>query len=122
MRMLVRRFGFISYLKKRKFAAFVVLVAIVIISYLLSEQIVVKASFYLDKANTETRIAGIVKMFLLLVLTCFYAWDKRQVLYEYIPLFAAIVIVGAERVNLIGYFVFLCYALGVRGGVNLVCC
>lgn len=37
----------------------------------------------------------------------------------FIPLFMAVFLFGDERINILGYFIFLYYALFVRRGLNV---
>lgn len=45
--------------------------------------------------------------------------NKLQVFLIFIPLFGAVYFLGGERVNMMGYFVFLFYALQHKRGFNL---
>ncbi len=48
----------------------------------------------------------------------FYSRTKKDVVLYFFPLFLAVALVGGDRVNLFGYFLFLLYALPVRRGFN----
>lgn len=53
------------------------------------------------------------------MLSIVYAKDKYTTVYAFIPLFLAVYFVGGGRVNFIGYFAFLFFALHYKKGFNL---
>ena len=51
-------------------------------------------------------------------MTLIYSRKKREIVFLYFPLFIAIFLIGGDRLNMFGYFIFLYYALQVNRGVN----
>lgn len=60
----------------------------------------------------------LVKISVLLLLTLLYARKKGEVFLLFVPLVAAICLVGDSRINIFGYFIFLYYGSQVRHGWN----
>jgi hypothetical protein len=52
-------------------------------------------------------------------LTLWYAKKKKEVVLIFIPLFVSVYLIGGERVNMMGYFVFLYYVLPIKKGFNM---
>ena len=67
----------------------------------------------------EHGLVDIVKVSVLFVLTLWYSKNKREVVFTFVPLIIAAYLVGGERVNMMGYFIFLYYALPIRKGFNI---
>ncbi|MBD2837689.1 hypothetical protein ID144_11600 [Pseudomonas sp. JM0905a] len=82
---------------------------------LISAQLVSKFNSYYEGFRGVEELARVLA-FLLLAL--YYAEKKTEVLLFFIPLVATVMLVGGDRVNILAYFVFLYYALSVRGGFN----
>jgi len=76
-----------------------------------------KFQHYHEIAGHE--LADLVRIFALFILTLWYAKDKEEVVFIFIPLFVSVYLIGGDRVNMLGYFVFLYYALPVRKGFNV---
>ena len=112
------KFGGIKFLKKQKLTVFISLLVVGAASIVLREQIMQKLSVYISTNTLDSLISGVVKLGLFFLLAVYYSKEKIRVLYEFLPLVIAVALIGGERVNLIGYFIFLFYALKVRGGVN----
>jgi len=95
---------------------FIIILGVILIS-LFYMPILNKIEYYMIYGQVN-----IYKLLLFMLLTLFYARRKNN-LYEVIFLFLFLIImvsiVGEERVNLIGYFIFLYYALKVKKGINL---
>lgn len=84
---------------------------------LIFEQLVSKFNSY------YTGIRGIdesMRVFIFFALSIWYARSKwKEVTLIYFPLILIVFLVGGDRVNIIGYFVFIYYALKIRGGKNI---
>jgi len=83
--------------------------------WLLRDYIGFKMSAYFD-SRTVLELARIV-VFALLAM--WYSQDKRQTVALFIPVMIAVFVVGGDRVNMFGYFLFLYYGVQVKGGWNL---
>lgn len=59
------------------------------------------------------------RMAIFFIMSFYYAKNRPQVVFVFIPMALAVFLVGDERVNLMGYFVFLYYALPVAKGINI---
>jgi len=64
-------------------------------------------------------VADLVRIFAFFILTLWYAKNKEEVTLIFIPLFISVYLIGGERINMMGYFVFLYYALPVNKGFNV---
>jgi hypothetical protein len=82
--------------------------------YLMSEQITLKYAAYSDNGG----IFGVWKVVVFFILSMLYSKDKRETTLIFSALMVAAYLVGGERVNLYGYFVFLYYGLRFKGGKN----
>lgn len=81
---------------------------------------VVSAKYTNYAADTaEKGFGDIINIFILAFLSCFYSKDKSGPFVLFIPLVLAVAMVGSERINFLGYFVFLYYGLRYRGGWNV---
>ncbi|RLA83985.1 MAG: hypothetical protein DRG78_02695 [Epsilonproteobacteria bacterium] len=80
------------------------------ISHKLSLYLAMKDGFY---------ISDTFKLLAFLVLTLFYSKNKSESITLFIPLFVVAFLLGGERINLYGYFIFLYYALPVNRGLNI---
>ncbi len=90
------------------------LLVFVVIFY---SQILSKVQYYF--INGESHL---YKIFLFMLLTIIYAGKKQNienVVLLFIPLIILTFIVGDERVNMMGYFIFLYYAVQVNKGINM---
>lgn len=82
--------------------------------YFMSDQILNKFSAYSDQGG----IFGMWKLTVFFLLAIYYSKDKVEAASLFLPLFFAVFLIGGERVNLFGYFLFLYYALQFKGGRN----
>lgn len=82
--------------------------------YLMSAQITQKYLSYSDSGG----IFGVWKLGVFFILSMLYSKDKRETTLIFSVLMVAVFLVGGERVNLYGYFVFLYYGLQFKGGKN----
>ena len=58
------------------------------------------------------------KILIFLLLALLYAKKKSEPVILFVPLAIAVLLVGGERVNSFGYFIFLYYGLRYKGGWN----
>jgi len=65
------------------------------------------------------KLGDLFKISSVLLLAVFYAKDKKQACYVFVPIVFAVLIVGSDRVMMMGYFFFLYYGLKVNRGYNL---
>ena len=63
-------------------------------------------------------IEDLLKISVFFALALWYSKNKIQVFLVFIPLFIAVYFLGGERVNMMGYFVFLFYGLQYKRGLN----
>jgi hypothetical protein len=83
--------------------------------YIMWDQIVIKFAAYYGSGGLE----ALGKAFVFFLLSINYAKKKSEAIFLFIPIFIAIFLVGGERVNIFGYFIFLYYGLNYRGGRNI---
>lgn len=81
---------------------------------LVGNQIISKFQAYYG----ERGLIELVRMLAFLLLALWYSKKKSETFIIFIPLVIAAFLVGGERVNLLGYFVFLYYGLQFRKGWN----
>lgn len=74
------------------------------------------ASYY--ALNINQTALQFVRTALFLILSLSYSKTKLITTLQFVPLFLAVFIVGAERVNMLSYILFLYYGLKFNGGVN----
>ena len=61
----------------------------------------------------------LARILVFFLLSLFYSKEKSQVFILFLPLIISVFLVGGDRVNLYGYFVFLYYALQINRGWNI---
>ncbi len=83
---------------------------------LLASQIYTK--FSIHSQHESRTVLDFARIFLFLALALLYSKDKRETLLLFIPLVVAIFLLDPNRLNMLGYFAFLYYALHYRGGWN----
>lgn len=83
---------------------------------LIFDQLYTKFIAYFE---VRSSFADYWKMLVFFLLALWYCPKKSSVIFIYIPLFVAVLFFGGERVNVLGYFFFIYYALGVNRGLNL---
>ena len=54
-----------------------------------------------------------------MLLTILYGQSRKQVIYLFIPLVFIVLLIGGDRVLMLGYFVFLYVGVQVNRGFNL---
>jgi len=102
--------GYVTY------TLIVSVVMFVLISILLGPHIISKISHYVGQDGVK----GVVKIIIIAIPTIYYAKNNRKsVFFIFIPIALVSGIIGAERVFILAYFLFLYFALQVKGGFNL---
>ena len=79
------------------------------------EQITLKLSSYYEPRD----LSELIKVFSLYVVALYYSKHKTDITIIYFPLFVAIFLLGGERLNMFGYFIFLYFMLPIKKGFNL---
>lgn len=69
--------------------------------------------------ETEIKLFDLAKILVVMALTLFYARNRKQAFYLFIPLVVVVMIIGSDRVLMLGYFVFLYYGVQVNRGLNI---
>jgi len=82
--------------------------------FIMREQLMTKFHSYYEFRE----IVDLLKVFILLVLSLWYSRKRLETVLMFIPIIGAVLLVGGERVNVLGYFLFLYYALPVNRGYN----
>lgn len=75
-----------------------------------------------SKINSYFEIRGVfelIKLGAFFILSYFYAKDKSNAVALFVALFFLVLIFGGERINFLGYFVFLYFSLQYKKGFNL---
>jgi hypothetical protein len=85
--------------------------------YYLGDHIFIKFLFY-SEAASEKGADEILRLLIFFCLSFMYSSDRRQVVLIFIPLAVSVMLIGGDRINMFGYFIFLFYGLRYRGGVN----
>ncbi len=78
----------------------------------------IETKFY-SYANESIELMDALRLSLFFLLAMFYSRKRLETASMFIPLYIAVLIVGGERINLYGYFIFLYYALPINKGVNI---
>lgn len=76
----------------------------------------------LSKVNSYFELKGVfelIKIGAFFILSYFYAKDKSNAVALFVPLFFLVLIFDGERINFLGYFVFLYFSLQYKKGFNL---
>lgn len=90
-------------------------VGVVAILAVLGNHISSKVDAYYSESNTAVEL---IKMLAFFALSFLYSKNKADTIYAFVPLLVFVFLLGGERVNVIGYFVFLYFSLHYRGGLN----
>lgn len=77
-----------------------------------------ETKFY-SHVNENFDIMDTLRLSLFLLLAAFYSRKKLETVSLFIPLYVVAMIIGGDRVNLYGYFIFLYYALPINKGINM---
>ena len=109
----IKRFlntGFISV------TLLIIFIFTIFFSFFVADHIIAKVNYY----SVQNGLLGMIKIIIITIPTLYYAKNERKnVLYIIIPILIAGSIVGAERIVILVYFIFLYYALRVKRGWNL---
>jgi hypothetical protein len=82
---------------------------------------IVMASQLITKFNSYFALRGIADLLRILIffaLSLWYSKRRSETVALFLPMCLAVLLFGGERINLLGYFMFLYYALPVRKGIN----
>jgi hypothetical protein len=104
-------YGVIS---KKLIISFFFIGVIIVISL---EQILSKFNYY-NNSRDLSDLSDLIKICFFLTLSLWYSGNKVQVIALFIPVFIAVLLLGGGRINLLGYFIFLYYALPKNNGLN----
>ncbi len=66
----------------------------------------------------EHDITDLFKIFIFFIFSLYYSKNTTEVILIFFPLFVTVYLIGGERINMIGYFIFLYYALPINRGFN----
>ncbi len=92
-----------------------VLIPLAVISVSLVEE------HLISKFQTYYQMRGLEEVFrivLFALLSIFYSQERAEAVVLFVPMIVAALLLGGDRINMLGYFLFLFFALRVRGGVN----
>jgi len=86
-----------------------------------ANQIIGKLQYYQDNVlySSLGGWGALGRIFVFLLLALWYSKRKRETILLFVPLVIAVFLLGGERINIFGYFIFLYYGLQFRGGWNL---
>jgi hypothetical protein len=96
---------------------FATLIILYTVYYFLYEHLVGKYLSY-AVSNIGDSFFNLLKVSIFFLMTLAYSRKKQEVVFLYFVLFIATTIIGGERLNMFGYFIFLYYALQVNKGIN----
>jgi hypothetical protein len=88
--------------------------SLLLVSLLAWNPIMRKYQFY----SSAYSFAELVRISVFLLFALLYSKNKSETFKLFVPLVISIFLVGGNRVNLFGYFVFLYYGVQYRGGWN----
>jgi hypothetical protein len=86
-----------------------------IIAFAIGPHVLHKLSAY----ETDIKPFDLLKISVIMLLSIYYARNKREAFYIFIPLIIVVAIIGSDRVLMLGYFVFIYYGVQVNRGVNI---
>jgi len=66
----------------------------------------------------ETDLTDFVRIILFFLLAILYSKNKMETALLFFPIFISVFLFGGDRINIIGYFIFLYYGLQFRRGWN----
>jgi hypothetical protein len=95
-----------------------VLAALAVLGHSIMVEYIIPKSIYYAKQASDKGVLELLRVVLFLILSLWYSSDKKETVFVFIPLIVAALIVGGDRINMFGYFVFLYYGLRYKGGVN----
>ena len=100
---------------KVKLTLIISVIFFLVLWFFLGEHLLSKFHYYYG----EHGFSDLWRMFCFFILSLWYSKNKKQVVFIFIPMFMAVYLIGGERLNMMGYFIFLYYALPVKRGFNL---
>lgn len=100
---------------KRPVAVSLFVAVVAGIVWLVGNQVMSKVPAYYGKGS----IVGLLRIAIFFSMALWYARSKRQAVFLFVPVVIATFAVGGERMNMIGYCLFLYFGLQYRGGWNV---
>jgi len=94
---------------------FFIILLLFILPFFIGDQFLIKFEAYYRSRDFHE----LVRIFIFFFLSLFYSKKKSQVFIIFFPLIILVLLVGGDRVNLYGYFVFLYYALQINREWNI---
>jgi len=67
----------------------------------------------------DSGITDLLRMFVIFIFSLLYSKDRVKTFIIFSPLLVATFLIGGDRLNMMGYFLFLYYGFQVRGGLNI---
>lgn len=109
---------FIKIITSRRVSFFflISLITFFLVLVVMSGQIIEKFSAYV---TTGFDIQSVYKLLVFYFMTLVYSRRRSEATISFIPLFIAALMIGDERINMLGYFVFLYYAIPINKGFNV---
>jgi hypothetical protein len=83
-----------------------------------SKHILMKYEIYSALTIQRDNATDIVRIFVFMMLAIFYSKQRAVTFLQFMPLIVCVYIIGGERINMIGYAIFLYYGLQCNKGVN----
>jgi hypothetical protein len=93
-------------------------IALIIMSVFLGEQLAGKFQYYQTTASENSDSLGLLRAALFFCITLLYAKNRIDVFLHFIPLLLVVSLIGGDRVNALAYVVFMTYALRYKHGLN----
>jgi hypothetical protein len=104
-----------AYKTSRLSSKFIVTIVVVIMSIIvMTNQLITKFNAYFAIRD----MADLLRILVFFALSLFYSKKRFETVVLFIPMCFAVLIFGGERINMLGYFMFLYYALPVKKGIN----
>ena len=85
----------------------------------IASNILVKLQYYASDVADSKNIFDMVRIILLMLMSLWYSKNKSETVLFFIPVILAVSVVGSDRVNMMGYFIFLYYGLQYNRGLNV---
>lgn len=104
--------------RRPNFPVLLSLLGLAVMVAIMHEQLWTKFNAYLAHFK-GFKVGDVIKLGAFYFLTCFYTKERLQALTLFIPLIVVAILLGGDRVNLFGYFIFLFYALKINRGHNI---
>jgi len=102
---------------KVKKSSLIISIALSIPIFLLFEHMSRKYLFY-SAIAAEKGVTDLMRILMFFGVAFYYAQNKKESVLIFAPIIIAVLLVGGDRVNMMGYFIFLYYALKYNRGIN----